>query len=613
MKRLLFLAALLAGISLSFYLTVAQQNRSNPVIGTVSDGALGIDSARVRIQGASDFVYSDSGGRFTLTTDLDSGLFLAVSAGKKGWYNFDRNAVVGDSGLVITLDSLLPGDNPDYEFKSPDYCRNCHEPFYGQWSQAKHSGAAKNPMLLQMYNGTDVEGARGVAPGFKLDFPFSGGDCADCHAPTGALLNPGDMDMNDVLALGRVDTNGVYCDFCHKVRDVPVNYSTGVNGAIFLKRPSAAATRDINLGPLDDVTTFWMGGTYNDVFQTSDFCSGCHQYKNLNGLIVDDTYDSWRVSSFAQAGLQCQDCHMKPFNDSIFVSGVGFADAVRRDPARLFNHFFRRTGLVDSNETAILQIRSELEGDSLVLESLVTNSRAGHNLPTGVNFRNILLLLQVQNGGETPGQTSGDRLPDFAGVGPVEEGNYGGLPGKAYALVVADSSGEWPAPNWLATTIQFDSRIPADGSDTGRFVFSVDIARPISVSAKLLYRAVYKPWADAKGWDMREYAMADTEFVITPTTSVEEFGVPASYSLLQNYPNPFNPSTTIRYELPSRSLVRMEVYDLLGGLVAVLVDGVRERGGHTLRFEAEKLPSGLYVVQIRAGAYQRSRKMLLMR
>ncbi|MGB6650273.1 MAG: T9SS type A sorting domain-containing protein, partial [Bacteroidota bacterium] len=101
--------------------------------------------------------------------------------------------------------------------------------------------------------------------------------------------------------------------------------------------------------------------------------------------------------------------------------------------------------------------------------------------------------------------------------------------------------------------------------------------------------------------------------VITPTTSVEEFGVPASYSLLQNYPNPFNPSTTIRYELPSRSLVRMEVYDLLGGLVAVLVDGVRERGGHTLRFEAEKLPSGLYVVQIRAGAYQRSRKMLLIR
>jgi mono/diheme cytochrome c family protein len=621
MNRLLRFSVRLTLVALSFTVTVAREHQTNQIVGTISDGTGGIDSARVRIQGANTLVYSDSDGRFAIPTALDSGTFVAVSAGKKGWYNIDRNAVVGDLGLVITLDPLPPGDDLDYAFKSPDYCRNCHEPFYGQWSQAKHSRAAKNPMLLQMYNGTDVGGNGDVAPGFKLDFPFSGGDCADCHAPTAALLNPGDMDMNDVLALGRVDTNGVYCDFCHKVWDVPVNYSTGINGAIFLRRPSAGSGRDINLGPLDDVTSFWMGGTYNEVFQRSDFCSGCHQYKNLNGLMVDDTYDSWKVSSFAQAGLQCQDCHMKPFTDSVFVSGVGLADAIRRDPARLFNHFFRRTGMVDSTKTATLQIRSELAGDSLVLESRVRNREAGHNLPTGVSFRNILLLLQVENGGEDPTQLSGDRLPDFAGVGPVEEGNYGGLPGRAYALVVADSTGGWPAPNWLATSIHYDSRIPADGSDSGRFVFAVDMTKPVSVTGRLLYRAVFKPWADAKGWDMREYAMADTQFVLTPVTSVEETGLPRSFALHQNYPNPFNPSTTIQYDLPERSRVRLTVYDLLGNRVRLFFERERERGRHALQFDGTGLASGIYVVQIQAHpvgdsptrGFSAARKMILLR
>jgi hypothetical protein len=610
-------AAILALISI----TGAQENQGNLIQGVVRDGSSPIDSARVRIQGSSAFVFSDSTGRFSLTTGIDSGSFVAISAGKRGWYNTDRNARVGDTILTINLDSLPPGDDPDYVFQSPAYCRTCHEPFYEQWSQAKHSGAARNPMLLEMYNGTDTQGNSGVAPGFKLDFPFSGGDCADCHAPTGALFSPGDMDMNDILALGRVDTNGVYCDFCHKVWDVPVNYATGVNGAIFLKRPPSTANRDINLGPLDDVTSFWMGGTYNDVFQKSDFCSGCHQYKNVNGLIVDDTYDSWRQSSYAQSGLQCQDCHMKPFTDSIFVSGIGFADAVRRDPERLFNHLFRRTGLVDSSETAVLHIRSELDGDSLSLETAVTNRHAGHNLPTGVTFRNILLVILIDNGGVRPEQRSGDRLPEFAGVGPVEEGNYIGLPGKAFALVAADSGGVWPAPNWLATSILHDSRIPPDGTDNGRFVFSVDPTKPISITATLFYRAVFKSWADAKGWDMREYAMADTQFTLTPATSVEEPPIPVSFALLQNYPNPFNPWTTILYELPERSRVTLTVYDMLGNRVRVLLDESRSHGRHSARFDATGLASGIYMYQLharpgqdrRSSGFTATRRMLLLK
>jgi hypothetical protein len=99
------------------------------------------------------------------------------------------------------------------------------------------------------------------------------------------------------------------------------------------------------------------------------------------------------------------------------------------------------------------------------------------------------------------------------------------------------------------------------------------------------------------------------------TASVDGSGTynPAGFVLHQNYPNPFNPSTTIRYELPLRTRVHMEVFDMLGTLVAVLVDGVQETGGHVLRFEAGELPSGLYLVRMRAGAFRSSRRMLLIR
>ena len=64
--------------------------------------------------------------------------------------------------------------------------------------------------------------------------------------------------------------------------------------------------------------------------------------------------------------------------------------------------------------------------------------------------------------------------------------------------------------------------------------------------------------------------------------------VPAVYYLAQNYPNPFNPSTTIKYELPKSSVVRLSVYDMLGREVSVLVDERRNAGVHEVKFEGSK-------------------------
>ena len=83
------------------------------------------------------------------------------------------------------------------------------------------------------------------------------------------------------------------------------------------------------------------------------------------------------------------------------------------------------------------------------------------------------------------------------------------------------------------------------------------------------------------------------------TVSVAEEGnAPARFGLLQNYPNPFNPSTSIRYELPDPSYVKLDVFDILGGAVATLVDGNQTAGGYSVRFDGSRLASGVYLYRL---------------
>ncbi|HEX9007119.1 MAG TPA: alpha-amylase family glycosyl hydrolase, partial [Bacteroidota bacterium] len=89
--------------------------------------------------------------------------------------------------------------------------------------------------------------------------------------------------------------------------------------------------------------------------------------------------------------------------------------------------------------------------------------------------------------------------------------------------------------------------------------------------------------------------------------------VPLELSLEQNYPNPFNPTTTIAFELPARSAVRLAVFDLLGREVAALVNGTLESGRHTAQFNAGPLASGVYFYRLEVGKASFVRKMLVMK
>ena len=89
--------------------------------------------------------------------------------------------------------------------------------------------------------------------------------------------------------------------------------------------------------------------------------------------------------------------------------------------------------------------------------------------------------------------------------------------------------------------------------------------------------------------------------------------LPDDFKLLGNYPNPFNPETTIRVHLNEDAAVSLVVYDALGREVSRLMDGVQEAGTHEVVFQANDLPSGLYLYKLVSPAGAQTRTMLLMK
>ncbi len=96
-------------------------------------------------------------------------------------------------------------------------------------------------------------------------------------------------------------------------------------------------------------------------------------------------------------------------------------------------------------------------------------------------------------------------------------------------------------------------------------------------------------------------------------TGVDGRPLPTSFALDQNYPNPFNPATTIEFAVPKETHVTLEVYNLLGQRIAILVDDVRPAGYYAQRFDASALGTGLYFYRLSTGEVSFLKKMLLVK
>jgi len=186
-------------------------------------------------------------------------------------------------------------------------------------------------------------------------------------------------------------------------------------------------------------------------------------------------------------------------------------------------------------------------------------------------------------------------------------GNYPAILGSKYAKDFRDSS----SANWnftiensqtgdvtlswnktvlegLAGTLQLSLKDNTSGSiidmkQVGTYTFTYSTPRLFSINAKI--------------------------------TKVEKNreNLPTEFSLSQNYPNPFNPSSTIRYDIPKTSFVKIIVYDILGREIRVLVNEEKSPGRYEILFDAKELTSGIYFYTIKTAGFIQSKKMILMK
>jgi hypothetical protein len=96
-------------------------------------------------------------------------------------------------------------------------------------------------------------------------------------------------------------------------------------------------------------------------------------------------------------------------------------------------------------------------------------------------------------------------------------------------------------------------------------------------------------------------------------TSVAAIDLPVIFGLDQNYPNPFNGMSDIGYRIAESGPVKLQVFDVLGREVAVLVDEMKAPGVYRVTFDASAFSSGVYLYQLRAANHLQTRKLCLLR
>tara|TARA_B100000315_G_scaffold120298_1_gene110205 strand:+ start:14185 stop:14901 length:717 start_codon:yes stop_codon:yes gene_type:complete len=168
-----------------------------------------------------------------------------------------------------------------------------------------------------------------------------------------------------------------------------------------------------------------------------------------------------------------------------------------------------------------------------------------------------------------------------------------------------------PTPPAGGFDIRFDDDLRL--GDVGSEIFIQNSHWPLKVEIQNNNGLVLRDEENGK-----EYSFGENGFVtITePTdrlTLAKGTLVPNTFALHQNYPNPFNPVTTISYDLPEVSNVKLSVFDINGRFVETLVIGRVAAGKHSVEWDSKNSPSGIYIYRLTFHQKQITKKMVLLK
>lgn len=245
--------------------------------------------------------------------------------------------------------------------------------------------------------------------------------------------------------------------------------------------------------------------------------------------------------------------------------------------------------------------------------------------------RGILVVNSAGNGGfvALPANTLGSPA-DGDSVLAIGSVNSSGV--RASSSSVGPSADGRIKPDVMAMGVSVVAASPS--IPTGYVTVSgTSLSCPLVAGAAALLLEV-RPWAthieimDALRQTASQAGAPNREYgwgIIDASAAAAEIlsdvrGGPALSSVVLHpaFPNPFNPTTTIRYEIVTRTRVNLSIFDVRGALVATLVDEVRAPGSGSFVWNAKDrrgnaLASGVYLCRLIAGGEQQSRKLVLLK
>jgi hypothetical protein len=420
------------------------------------------------------------------------GIMLAATIGQSAALKSLAEPPMGPFGLSMIRTSDQARADLDL-FQAAETCGVCHPRQLEELTGSMHMASHTDPLYRAM-----AELARKEA-GPKI-YAF----CAGCHSPAGVLtgLIPAKPDEQ----LPAEAKAGVTCDVCHQISEL-----TGAKGP--WKEPANASfiiqQGMVKYGNYGDVAENRShSGEKKDIFGTSELCASCHTViQPMNGFHIESTYDEWKAGIFFQKGVQCQDCHMRTVEEAqkvaetlrpLVLTGKSFPTGTDRP---IYRHYFvggnANADLLARGKShaqmaearlkgaARLELRSPSKmaaGKELVLEVLVHNVAAGHNIPSAVTeLRRIWVDLQIRD-------AQGKVL--FHNPGLDEHGDP--RPGAiAFGAIAGDKAGKPTFKLWEMTQFLWKRTIPPKSfaQDTVRFKLPADASGPLSIDAKILYQS----------------------------------------------------------------------------------------------------------------------------
>lgn len=408
------------------------------------------------------------------------------------------------AGAALAADAAGEGSLPYDRFTETATCAECHVGLAAQHARSLMAQSFTHPWDEKEYFELALPHALKEA---KVAGVKAG--CNGCHAPLAFLA--GEIPPQRPAAGTRAN-EGVACDVCHSI--------TGFSGELPFNFNFVLQADDVEQGARPGLESGGHEIAVNPFLQSADFCGICHNEQDPFGMWVKATHIEWRDGPYGAAGITCQECHM-PRADGPLTDGGDVYPAARQ---HTFHGVHDPAKLLGAVEVLLTPRRTSVRaGETVTIDALVMNAKAGHMIPSGsAEERVVWLHVEAKDSrGRTwplavdakgfPGEdwTIADPaalayqdiadiqgLKDFAGLardGAVPAGD------RIFRLPYLDPQGRMTVAQWNTASFGPDYRLPPLEAVPESFTWKLpaDAAPgPLTVSATVYMTMVVSSVAD---------------------------------------------------------------------------------------------------------------------